>query len=118
MRFYRLRVYLLRSVLCGCVGKYIDRLWFPAVLLLSAVCVLLALVVRIAPASVIAAGLQEQGTGGEMTNSGPKAAVFDSQHRPITAGGFVKTGPVVFIDATEKAGLSKWRNVTGAPENE
>ena len=50
-----------------------------------------------------------------MTNSGPKAAVFDSQHRPITAGGFVKTGPVVFIDATEKAGLSKWRNVTGAP---
>ena len=51
-----------------------------------------------------------------MTNAGPQTAVFDSQHRPITAGGTVKTGPVVFIDATEKAGLSKWRNVTGAPE--
>jgi hypothetical protein len=51
-----------------------------------------------------------------MTNAGPQAAVFDSEHRPITAGGFVKTGPVVFIDATEKAGLSKWRNVTGTPD--
>jgi hypothetical protein len=28
----------------------------------------------------------------------------------------VKTGPLVFIDATEKAGLSKWRNVTGKPD--
>ena len=51
-----------------------------------------------------------------MTNAGPLAPVFDSQHRPITAGGFVKTGPVVFIDATDKAGLSKWRNVTGNPD--
>jgi enediyne biosynthesis protein E4 len=51
-----------------------------------------------------------------MTNAGPQAAVFDSQHRPITAGGFVKTGPVVFVDATAQAGLSKWRNVSGAPE--
>ncbi len=51
-----------------------------------------------------------------MTNAGQQTAVFDSQHRPITAGGFVKTGPIVFIDATEKAGLSKWRNVTGTPE--
>ncbi len=51
-----------------------------------------------------------------MADAGPQAAVFDSQHRPITAGGFVKTGPVVFINATEQSGLSKWRNVTGTPE--
>lgn len=51
-----------------------------------------------------------------MTNSGPQRAVFDTQHRPITAGGFVRTGPVVFINATEKAGLSHWRNVTGTPD--
>ncbi len=51
-----------------------------------------------------------------MTNAGPQAPVFDSQHRPITAGGFVKTGPVVFNDTAERAGLSKWRNVTGTPE--
>lgn len=50
-----------------------------------------------------------------MTNAGPQTAVFDNQHRPITAGGFAKTGPTVFIDGTEQAGLSKWRNVTGMP---
>ena len=116
MRFYRICAHPLRSVLCGCVGKYIDPLWFPSVLLVSAVCAFLAFVLCIAPALAIAAGQQGQASGGEMTNAGPPAAVFDSQHRPITAGGFVKTGPVVFIDATEKAGLSKWRNVTGAPE--
>jgi hypothetical protein len=51
-----------------------------------------------------------------MTNSGPHQAVFDDQHRPITAGGFTKTGPVVFADATKKAGLSTWRNITGSPD--
>ena len=34
----------------------------------------------------------------------------------ITAGGFVKTGPVVFNDTAKQAGLSKWRNVTGTTE--
>jgi len=100
----------------GGVGEYIDRRWFRSVYLLSTVRVLLAFVLLIAPASVIAAGQQGQTTGGEMTNAGPHVPVFDNRHRPITAGGFVKTGPVVFTDATEKAGLSKWRNVTGAPE--
>jgi len=51
-----------------------------------------------------------------MATAGALPAAFDSQHRPITAGGFVKTGPVVFIDATEQAGLSKWRDVSGSPE--
>lgn len=65
---------------------------------------------------MIVSGQQGQASGGEMTTAAPHAAVFDNQHRPITAGGFVKTGPVVFVDATEKAGLSKWRNVTGTSE--
>ena len=51
-----------------------------------------------------------------MTNAGPHQAVFDDQHRPITAGGFTKTGPVVFADVTKKAGLSTWRNVTGSTD--
>jgi enediyne biosynthesis protein E4 len=51
-----------------------------------------------------------------MTDAGSHQAVFDDQHRPITAGGFAKTGPVVFADVTKKAGLSTWRNVTGSPE--
>ena len=53
-----------------------------------------------------------------MTNGGPHQAVFDDQHRPITAGGFVKTGPVVFVDVSKKAGLSGWRNVTGTPNKQ
>jgi hypothetical protein len=89
---------------------------FRSVLPLTAVCAFLAFVLCVSSHAVIAAGQQGQASGGEMTNSGPQTAVFDSQHRPITAGGFVKTGPVVFIDATDKAGLSKWRNVTGSPD--
>jgi enediyne biosynthesis protein E4 len=43
-------------------------------------------------------------------------AEFDGQHRPITAGGFVKSGPVVFQDVAKQAGLTSWRNVTGSPQ--
>ena len=42
--------------------------------------------------------------------------VYDAQHRPITAGGFVKSGPVPFEDITVKAGLATFQHVAGAPE--
>jgi hypothetical protein len=100
----------------GRVGTHLNHPWLSSTLLLSGVYAFLALAPCISPFPVDAAGQQGQASGGEMTNAGPQAAVFDSQHRPITAGGFAKTGPVVFIDATEKAGLSKWRNVTGTPD--
>jgi enediyne biosynthesis protein E4 len=44
------------------------------------------------------------------------AAVLDSEKRPITAGGFVETGPIVFQDIAEKAGLTRWRHVMGTDE--
>ena len=116
MRFHRLLVRPVRSVLCAQPGKKIHVLSFPRALLLSGVCALLALVTRFSPAPVIAAGQQGQTTGGGMANAGPQAAVFDSQHRPITAGGFVKTGPVVFEDIAKQAGLTVWHNETGTPE--
>jgi enediyne biosynthesis protein E4 len=50
-----------------------------------------------------------------MANSGPQQAVFDSQHRPITAGGFVKTGPIVFMDIAKDAGLTTWHHMAGTP---
>ncbi len=53
-----------------------------------------------------------QATGG-VASGGAHAAVLDSQNRPITAGGFVDSGPVVFVDISEKAGLSRWRHVMG-----
>jgi hypothetical protein len=52
---------------------------------------------------------------GGMANAGPQQAVFDSQHRPITAGGFVKTGPVVFMDVAKSAGLTTWHHTAGSP---
>ena len=49
-------------------------------------------------------------------SGGAHAAVLDSQHRPITAGGFVKTGPIVFEDIAQKAGLTAWHHTMGTPE--
>ena len=43
-------------------------------------------------------------------------AVLDAEHRPITAGGFVKTGPAVFQDVAKAAGLTSWTHHMGSPE--
>ena len=43
------------------------------------------------------------------------APVLDAEKRPITAGGFVKNGPVVFQDISEKAGLNVWQHKMGTP---
>jgi len=71
----------------------------------------------------IAAGAQkkpEKPTEKPTTQSGsatggPHEAIYDAQHRPITAGGMVKIGPIVFQDITAKAGLLDWHHVMGAP---
>jgi enediyne biosynthesis protein E4 len=44
------------------------------------------------------------------------APVYDEQRRPITAGGFVSKGPIVFKDITKEAGLAGWRHKMGVPE--
>jgi hypothetical protein len=43
---------------------------------------------------------------------------FDEQNRPITAGGFVEKGTVVFQDITQKAGLSGWVHKMGVPKKD
>lgn len=53
---------------------------------------------------------------GGMSSSGIHPAVLDSEHRPITAGGFVDTGPIVFRDIAAQSGLANWRHVMGTPE--
>src|SRR6202171_1143592 len=50
-----------------------------------------------------------------VTTGTAHAAVKDSQHRPITAGGFVDNAPVVFIDATKDAGLDRVHHRSGTP---
>lgn len=51
-----------------------------------------------------------------MSTGGAHQAEFDAQHRPVTAGGTVTTGPVVFKNIAKQAGLTTWRNVTGSLE--
>ncbi|MDR3772647.1 MAG: hypothetical protein P4L26_04815, partial [Terracidiphilus sp.] len=52
-------------------------------------------------------GKAQTGMGGIAGGIGA-APVYDEQKRPITAGGFVDTGTVVFQDITKQAGLSGW----------
>jgi hypothetical protein len=59
--------------------------------------------------------VQASSVGGVNTGP-PHAAQFDTQHRPITAGGFVKTGPVIFEDISEKAGVTHWTHKMGTPQ--
>jgi len=53
---------------------------------------------------------------GVVSTGGAHAAVLDAEKRPITAGGFVKEGPVIFEDVAEKSGLARWRHVMGTAE--
>ena len=62
-------------------------------------------------------GSQPAAMGGVNTG-GAHAAVLDAEHRPITAGGFVKTGPVIFEDISEKSGLAKWHHQMGTPQKQ
>ena len=46
-------------------------------------------------------------TPGVVSTGSAHAAVLDSEKRPITAGGFVDSGPIIFQDISEKAGLDE-----------
>jgi hypothetical protein len=59
-------------------------------------------------------GPPQSNSSGNST-AGTFAPVYDAEKRPITAGGFVDTGTVVFEDITKKAGLSGWSHKMGAP---
>ncbi len=62
-------------------------------------------------------GAQAAANSGQATGS-PHPVQLDAQHRPITAGGFVSSGLVVFEDDSEKAGLDSWINKTGTPQKQ
>jgi hypothetical protein len=57
--------------------------------------------------------LQNQGA---VSTGGVHAAVLDSEKHPITAGGFVDSGPIIFQDVAKQAGLTSWRHVMGTEE--
>jgi hypothetical protein len=62
-------------------------------------------------------GAQAPAASGEQTGAtnGGHPLQLDAQHRPITEGGFVKSGPVIFEDVSEKAGLTHWTHKMGTP---
>lgn len=64
-------------------------------------------------------GAQSPARGGSSTG-GVYAPRLDAKHRPITVGGTVSTGPIVFQDIAAKAGLAAgagaWTHRMGLPE--
>ena len=62
-----------------------------------------------------AASTTQGGVQGGAATAGVFAPVLDSEKRPITAGGFVKTGPILFVDIADKAGLGAWKHTMGTP---
>ncbi len=58
----------------------------------------------------------QQGGMGGIASAGTFAPVYDAERRPITAGGFVDKGTVVFEDVTKSSGLATWRHVMGTPQ--
>src|SRR5438067_502622 len=61
---------------------------------------------------------QTPSTQGAVSTGGAHAPVLDAEHRPITAGGLVDSGPVVFQDVAEKAHLTSWQHVMGTPQKQ
>ena len=68
-----------------------------------------------APASPRAAQQKPTDASQVADTSSPHQIQLDDKHRVITAGGFVKTGPVVFEDISEKSGLATWTHNMGTP---
>ena len=62
-------------------------------------------------------GAQSAAKGGSGT-AGVFAPVLDANHRPITVGGTVKTGPIIFQDIAAKAGLTQWHHQMGTPNKQ
>jgi enediyne biosynthesis protein E4 len=87
----------------------------PSPFIWIAIIVLAAYLLPDPSAGQVSRAQAQQPMGGESTG-GVFPALHDAQNRPITAGGFVKNGPVVFVDDTHRAGLDSWTHRMGTPE--
>ena len=68
----------------------------------------------VCPVLAYSQGQTSSQQGGASTG-GTYAPVYDEEHHPITAGGFVDHGPIVFKDMSRQAGLTTWRYAGGTP---
>jgi len=84
---------------------------FPVIRAMSLCVLLLALTSQ----AVQAQAKPTQSFDSAQTVESNHAVQLDAEHRVITAGGFVKSGPIVFQDISEKSGLAKWTHHMGTP---
>lgn len=75
-----------------------------------------ALLVAAASGWAQAPSAAKPGETGGIATGGVFKAQFDSAHRPITAGGTVQSGPVVFSNIATRAGLTVWHRTSGTPQ--
>ena len=62
-------------------------------------------------------GAQAPAKGGSVT-AGVYAPVLDANKQPITAGGSVKKGPIIFKNVAESAGIATWKHTMGGPQKQ
>jgi enediyne biosynthesis protein E4 len=87
---------------------------FPRLFACALIAALVCHAATVAPITAQNAPRQQAGMGSNAGIGAPP--VYDAAKRPITAGGFVDSGPVVFVDDTKAAGLSGWKHVMGAAD--
>ena len=80
---------------------------------LASACLLLVPLLTLSPSRAQEPSSPPQQAQGSVSTGGTHAAVLDAEKRPITAGGYVDSGPVVFRDVADKAGLTSWHHVMG-----
>ena len=51
-----------------------------------------------------------------ISSAGTFAPVYDAEKRPITSGGFVDKGPMIFEDVSRASGLANWNHVMGTSQ--
>ncbi|KAA6456447.1 CRTAC1 family protein [Acidobacteria bacterium AB60] len=61
---------------------------------------------------------QQPSPMGGISSAGSFAPVYDAEKRPITAGGFVDAGQVVFADASKSSRLATWQHVMGTSQKQ
>ncbi len=91
-------------------------------LALSSLLVLLPSLVSAQSGGMSSAPVQADNKPTEGSQAAAAAAqhppLLDSQKRPITAGGFVSSGPVIFQDISEKAGITHWKHTMGTADKQ
>jgi hypothetical protein len=98
------------------VFRSVPRVFFMDRLLLVTAYTLFSIFPVVILAQSAEGASQESQMGGGVNTGGFHAPVLDNEHRPITAGGFVKKGPIIFEDIAEKSGLTTWKHTMGTPE--